>query len=291
VTTGPETTARDPLADVAERFTADVAGHEMTIMREDGLYRHLRFRRMVSRKRPTSLYYFDLITWPGHLAIDGDMGGFMFARTEDMFGFFRGSRINPGYSAEKLRGPAAVREYSEEKFGQLLDEYLAEYAKQEPGKAAERKAEFAARVDDCYCEEGARELLRDFEDQGALYGTWEWDLSDWSYPFLWCLHAIQWGIRQYDLSKAPAPVAAWQASPEAQAARKPHGADGEKMAADLASARRAVQLEPAERLAVTVASAQLARGENPPVNTTAALLLTIKRLTGEGQEQEARKGR
>jgi hypothetical protein len=165
---------------------------------------------------------------------------------------------------------------------------------------------------------------------------------------------------------------AWQATPEAQAARKPPAADGEKMAADLASARRAVQtlsnitgsnmqameaariemrqtgpesamqwiinslpefwedpdtawdgtesaqawfdrtrdayrnpetlteataypgyrqLAPAERLAVTVASAQLARGENPPVNTTAALLLTIKRLTGEGQEQAAREGK
>jgi hypothetical protein len=40
-------------------------------------------------------------------------------------------------------------------------------------------------------------------------------------------------------------------------------------------------LEPAERIAFTVASAQVARGDNPPPNTTAALLLTIQRLITE----------
>ena len=42
-------------------------------------------------------------------------------------------------------------------------------------------------------------------------------------------------------------------------------------------------LEPAERMAVTVARAQLGRGENPPINMTAALLLTIDRLTEGAQ--------
>ena len=52
-----------------ERFAKDTATHAMTILRDDGLYRHLRF------KRPnTSSYYFDIITWPGYLAITGDMG-------------------------------------------------------------------------------------------------------------------------------------------------------------------------------------------------------------------------
>ena len=39
-------------------------------------------------------------------------------------------------------------------------------------------------------------------------------------------------------------------------------------------------LLPAEALALSVAKAQLARGENPPPNTTAMLALTIDRLTG-----------
>jgi hypothetical protein len=41
-----------------------------------------------------------------------------------------------------------------------------------------------------------------------------------------------------------------------------------------------VLLLPAESMAITVARAQLERGDNPPLNTTAALLLTIDRLTG-----------
>jgi hypothetical protein len=41
------------------------------------------------------------------------------------------------------------------------------------------------------------------------------------------------------------------------------------------------KLEPAERLAFTVASAQVARDENPGINTTAALVLTVQRLITE----------
>jgi hypothetical protein len=39
-------------------------------------------------------------------------------------------------------------------------------------------------------------------------------------------------------------------------------------------------LLPAEDLALKVARAQLGRGENPPRNTTAALVLALDRLTG-----------
>jgi hypothetical protein len=39
-------------------------------------------------------------------------------------------------------------------------------------------------------------------------------------------------------------------------------------------------LIPAEHLALTVARAQIERGDNPPVNITTALVMTIDRLTG-----------
>jgi len=50
------------------------------------------------------------------------------------------------------------------------------------------------------------------------------------------------------------------------------------------------RLEPAERMAFTVAASQVARDENPGINTTAALLLTIQRLIGEapGRAETAR---
>jgi len=42
------------------------------------------------------------------------------------------------------------------------------------------------------------------------------------------------------------------------------------------------RLEPAERLAFTTAASQVAREENPGINTTTALVLTIHRLIGDG---------
>jgi hypothetical protein len=45
------------------------------------------------------------------------------------------------------------------------------------------------------------------------------------------------------------------------------------------------RLEPAERMAFTVAAGQVARDVNPGINTTAALLLTIQRLIGEALER------
>ena len=263
MTTAPEITA-DPLADVAERFANDVAKHEMTIFHDGGLYRHLRFVHTTINERTgkperSSSYYFDLITWPGHLAIDGDMGGFMFARTEDMFEFFRGQRINPGYWAEKLRGPGDVKDYSEDKFRKIITEHITDDGAGNypspvqtwPGLADAVEREIFTGAD-IYHEQGARAALDDFTfgdkfdaechcgekqqftdsfaarswpathstDKNPYHWakqvttikgfrfTGTWDFADWSYQYLWCLHAIQWGIRQYDLSKAAVLAAA-----------------------------------------------------------------------------------
>lgn len=81
---------RERLAEVSEQFKRDVQEHALTILRDDGLYRHLRF------KRPgTMTCYFDLVTWPGHLAYVGDMGDYVFTRVEDMLTFFRGHTPSP----------------------------------------------------------------------------------------------------------------------------------------------------------------------------------------------------
>jgi len=100
-------------------FNANMANHEMTILHEDGLYRHLRFRNPTN-----SFYWYDLITWPGSLTITGDMGTYTFRRVEDMFQFFRGY-INTGYWAEKLQnghsgGRSQVENYDEDLFKQWV---------------------------------------------------------------------------------------------------------------------------------------------------------------------------
>ncbi|HZR50047.1 MAG TPA: hypothetical protein VFB06_11065 [Streptosporangiaceae bacterium] len=212
VTLGPVAETADP---VAERFARDTAYHIMKVRRDDGLYRHLSFLRFAPVHPPlapslSSFYWFDLVTWPHCLAINGDCGSFMFSRVEDMFGFFRGSRINPDYWAEKVRGETRTRCYSDDKFRQHVTEAAQEAEEDWPGltQAVERDIFGAYSQWNTEFEDGAREALRDFEyrpsglaasAEGFRFDhSWEWDLRDWDWQFLWCLHAIQWGISRYD---------------------------------------------------------------------------------------------
>lgn len=218
--------------EVIERFAADVKDHRMTVLRDDGLYRHVRFIRWAPPReggdpRPTSFYWFDLITWPGCLAISGDMGGFMFARIDDMFDFFRGQRINPQYWAEKIRAGGPSREFSEDRFKQVVIEEFTDAVKAGDAPRGLGKALRTEILGDpeIHYEDGARRALAEFEyyrNEKDRYSPkrpdfrfvpdWEWDFSDWSYRYLWCCHAIQWGIRQYTEQKAQ------QAAPEAVSA-------------------------------------------------------------------------
>jgi hypothetical protein len=70
----------------AEQFLKDVATHSMKVERDDGVYRHLKFRGPESNSWNL---WFDIITWPQCLVINGDMGSWTFARVNDMFTFFR----------------------------------------------------------------------------------------------------------------------------------------------------------------------------------------------------------
>ena len=84
-------------------FVSETKDHTMIIHQNNGLYRHIEFSNNGS-----SVYKFMLTTWPGYLAVSGDMGCYIFQRIEDMFKFFRQDLnkefgINPGYWAEKLQ--------------------------------------------------------------------------------------------------------------------------------------------------------------------------------------------
>jgi len=178
-----------------ESFSKEVANHEMTVIREDGLYRHLKFANP-----NTSRYWFELVTWPGSLAIKGDMGGYMFSRVEDMFKFFRGSEIDPRYWAEKLSPDSCVKEYSEEQFRQIVTEQFVEAVRYSDAPKGLGKAVRQQILDgDIYSEPHARRLLETFEYEGFRFAdAWEWDFTGYIWPYLWCCHAIQWGISQHD---------------------------------------------------------------------------------------------
>lgn len=185
----------------AARFAADTRGHTMTVLLDDGLYRHVRFS---SNSRGYGEYWFDLITWPGCLTIRGDYGdAYTFSREPDMFPFFRSRRggINAHYWAQKLdRGTDSVKTYSEDLFRQLVVEHFVEsvqYSDAPRGLGKEIRAEILNQ--DLTDEREARDLLESFEYEGfEFHDVWEWSFGDWDRSFLWACHAIVWGIGRYD---------------------------------------------------------------------------------------------
>lgn len=94
------------------------AEHTLEILRDVGLYRHLR-----CQKPGTWTYGFDVVTWPGYLCVCGDIGTWVFSRVSDMLPWFEASsEINPDYWSQKLadghdRARRTRWEYSEEQHG------------------------------------------------------------------------------------------------------------------------------------------------------------------------------
>lgn len=219
---------RDIEQAVAEAFARNVANHRLIVRHDQGLYRHLVFEARDHSWNDR----FELITVPGSLTITGDRGSHTFRRMTDMFQFFRSNRdehsINAHYWAEKLPdGRRSVQVYSEDALHSHLKDMLRDLAHDYRHELADWRAEIAESGDDAIekpempempevlrrarelvadhkaygnlgFREGANDLLRELESIDAVSDTWEWDLSDWDYHFLHNLHAIAWGVRQYD---------------------------------------------------------------------------------------------
>jgi len=203
-------------------FLRDVATHELTIIRNDGLYRHLRFKRPGS-----SCMYFDLITWPGHLCYTGDMGTYVFSRISDMLEFFRRDTeseelpINPSYWSEKVqatdggRHPGCVFEYDHGKYLAVVNEYLADWLE---GLSEDHQEELKEAVQD-----DVLSLADDHDEHGnysRAYGFstevggqtyqftdfFERSMRRFTDRYIWCCRALVWGIEKYDAAMLPAGI-------------------------------------------------------------------------------------
>lgn len=212
-----------------DRFLKDVSEHEMTIIRDADGSRHIRFRK----PRPAgSEYWFDLITWPGALCIDGDMGTYVFKRLDDMFEFFRTDReyalskgfklgINRGYWSEKLVAPKSdqAQEFDAEKFRQMVrskfDQWVSDNQpdEDEPDELknnfSEKKTELWEQLESevlSSADDGATrsyDAAMGFRFEGGfeLNDSWEWNCREYKFHFIWCCYAIAWGIQKYDEAK------------------------------------------------------------------------------------------
>jgi hypothetical protein len=194
----------DEYADSYRNFLGYVKDHEMTVLHDDGLYRHIQFGRR------GAVGWFELVTWPGNLTINGDIGNYVFARIQDMFEFFANAPgyIEPGYWDEKIRAGRPTRVFSDEAFASRVVEYF--WARRSGFEGESRKLFRAIREDVLECSyeiTDARANLEDFHYCAAdgrcfrFRDTWEWDLTDWDIHYLRACHAIVWGINQYRAAK------------------------------------------------------------------------------------------
>lgn len=210
-------------------FLKDVATHEMHVLMDNGVYRHIRF------KRPgTGCMHFDLITYPGYLVYSGDMGCYVFSRMEDMFEFFRmgkndwnynrkgGLSINLGYWSEKLqavdgnRTAAGATEFDEDRFKQAVMGDLVSWIREHRDETTkdERRELWDAVIFEVIDADGdsggyrkqaaAHDFSHSVNDRlGNFYfrDFWEHNLTRYTHRFIWCCYALAWGIQKYDESK------------------------------------------------------------------------------------------
>jgi hypothetical protein len=191
----------------AASFLKDVSRHEMTVIRDDGLSRHVRF------KRPgTMCMHFDLLTWPGYLCYTGDMGTYVFRRLDDMFEFFRRGpfdrafQIDRRYWAEKLEAADrcdGVKEFSIDVFKAEVRDFFEQATTDDEDWPSARCGELWEQIeadvlDRAEDEHAAWVSLRDFSWGGFRFEDWERDCKEYTHRFQWCCFALEWAIGVYD---------------------------------------------------------------------------------------------
>lgn len=198
-----------------EYFNRDIERHEMTVIRDDGVNRHIRFQRP-----GTMCMHFDILTWPGYLCYTGDMGTYVFRRLEDMFQFFRRDpgqreyRIDLRYWAEKVEAgdkSDGIEEFSAETFREAVKDYYEQFTDGDEDWTESQKSELWDAIE--------RDVLDGLEDDGEhrafmalqnfsyddfTFTDWEDRCKEYTHRFLWCCHALEWAIGVYDAAKAPA---------------------------------------------------------------------------------------
>lgn len=186
-----------------ELFHEEVKNHKLAIVKDDGLYRHL------DCSKGSFDQHFQIITWPGYLAITGDMGDFVFTRTDDMFAFFRNYKrdINPGYWAEKCVAESTrengIKEFSVEQFREnVLSHARLVLDLDEDSELPEDIEEEIAPLLEAEDEWECVTAMRDFSsDKIDFTDFWEAPCTRGTWHYLWCLYAIVWAIAEYDRAK------------------------------------------------------------------------------------------
>lgn len=190
--------------EMKRQFEKETGEHILEILRDDGLYRHLKCTR-----HGEQFLRFDIITWPGFLCVCQNMGTFVFSRLPDMFEFFRGNEISPDYWAQKIEATekhSGHEEFSLGRFRQVVSDQAKSWCEDESEADAQRilaEVEAGLLTEDFTFEWEARAAVDEFKTTCGLQfqDFWETDLHEFTPRYLWLCHAIQWAILKYDAVK------------------------------------------------------------------------------------------
>lgn len=185
-------------------FMKDSIGAKVTVLKEDGLYRHLRVSMANGPRR-----WYDIVTWPGNLLITGDVGTYTFQRVPDMFEFFRApADINPYYWMEKVvDGRDRCMEFSWDKFlRQLREDVYSRIRDKDHADTVWMDIDDAL-IGTEHDEYGAVQFAREYEFYSTEFGDFSFSLVDmpdprkFTYDYIWCCRAIRLAISGYDSMK------------------------------------------------------------------------------------------
>ncbi|KQO98291.1 hypothetical protein [Leifsonia sp. Leaf264] len=189
---------------VREAFLDDTKNHRLTIVRDDGVYRHLYYGAP-----GTGWGSFNVITTPGALTVYGDTGTYVFERLDDMFEFFRGKRgINPHYWGEKMTASSDFKEHSVDAVMEFLDDTVTDWLDENADADDAWKQDLQDAVAQelaCYADDDSelRRAIDQFQfGDCRFYDVWENDFTVYTHRFLWALWGIVTVIAQYDEQKA-----------------------------------------------------------------------------------------
>lgn len=198
-----------------KEFLREVKGHEMRILQDDGVRRHLRFATP-----GTFCMAFDIITWPGYLCYTGDVGTYVFSRVPDMLEFFRGEpgTANPEYWAEKCEAAdrtCGIRHFSDAVWRQVITDRVRDFIKDNRLSRSEASDLRRQVRDEVLCTDtpeydglGLASGFRWYDDgdhaREVFTDIYEHNFSEMTRRYLWCCFALRWAVAQYDAAKRAA---------------------------------------------------------------------------------------
>ena len=206
-------TTQEPCS-IKQAFDNDIAKHTMTILRDTDGGRHLQFSYNGGSNNA-----FDLITYKNGLMIRGDMGCYVFEHyaVVDMFKFFNqaNGNIKPQYWGQKLQASDegnGFKKFSWDKFKIAVLETMESWIEgltdedEHAVDIAELTHDLREYVDLelSICDGDEHEsivMIRKFDYKGFEFTDFfdSKETDEYSYHYIWCLHAIVWGIQQYHL--------------------------------------------------------------------------------------------